>query len=165
MPNPYFLVAALVGLIAAGYFSYSAGESAAEGRYAIAERVAQKKFDDALAAANLKLRGEEQAHVDDSAKSSAEYQKLKKEKDDAAKNSIAAVSDGTRKLYVLTKCPAATGNGAVPQAAPDTSGTDHPVRVELPPALGASVLAIGAEADTVADLYRRCQVELANDRK
>ena len=76
MPNIYVLVVALVGLVATGFYSYSAGESAAEGKHAIADRIAQEKFDAALAKANFELRAKEQAFVNDSARASAEYQRL-----------------------------------------------------------------------------------------
>ena len=164
MPNIYLLVAALVAAIACSFFGYQAGESANEGKHAIADRAAQDKFDAALAAANLKLREEERLSIEQSNAHSSESQRLKKEANDANQKLAAAVRAGSQRVFVDSKC-AATGSSAVSQAGTDSSRPSPAGATQLDSGIAEGLVAFGGKFDQLQLNYNRCYQALVDDRK
>lgn len=163
MANPYVLLGVVLGAVFLSVFSFTGGVRYANGQAAQAKVTAQIAFDKRLAEANEQLRSREELFATTSAQSSAQYQQLRKEKEDVSKKLVVAVATGQRKLYINAACPT-TSDSAVSKTPADTVGTAGANRVELPVEIAATVLAIGGEADHAADLLKRCQIELANDR-
>lgn len=174
MLNPWTLLGSLVVLAALCYGSFHEGYRMAEGEAAKADLNEQRRLNNEIAndtielmAARDKLRAAEQASIQAQADASAAYQTLKGERDAALTKALAAVASGDQRLYVHATCPGATqaDAGAVPQAPTDPGGTAGTSTVELSRADGEFLESLAGEADALADKYRRCQVELANDRK
>jgi hypothetical protein len=174
MPNPYSIIGSILLVLALCFGAYRHGYNQAVG-VAAEEKLAQARataatiavYEAALVQAKDKLRDAERAYTEAQATASADYQKLKGERDAAVRKSLAAVATGDKRLYVHASCPAPTTSaaGGVPQASADPSGVADTSAVQLSPADGLFLESFAAEADDLADKYRRCQVELVNDRR
>jgi hypothetical protein len=164
MPNIYMLVAALVAAIACSFFGYQAGESANEGKHAIADRVAQDKFDAALAAANLKLRTEEQASAKRISDADTAYQQKLKEHNNATNKTVADIRSGRISLRIPT-CPSAASGGALSgsPAAPGSSDGESPG--DFSRRLAEDVAGRLAKCDEAAIALDLAQQVIISDRK
>ena len=156
-------VAVVLGL--ASWFFYGAGADSVRAEYAARDTAAASKYAKDLSEAISQRDQAIKLHNDFQTEASKAYQVLEREKQNAEEKAVRAVATGTRKLYVLAKCPAANGVSAVPQAPADPNGPTAAVRIELEPGVGADIKRFGNRINQLQRQYNYCYQTLENDRK
>jgi len=168
--NPYVLLGGVVGLLFAVVSGFFSGERVQRNADVVVEQraaaAAQASFAAALEAAEDQRITAEHALEEAQAKAQANYLSLRGERDAALKQALAASHTPAGGLYVPAACPAATGPGAVPEAAPDPAGPATALtEIELPDAFSGAILSLAAECDDIADKLGLAVETLKNDRQ
>jgi hypothetical protein len=158
-----FIVVAVLTVV--GFVGYRTGANSVRVEYQERDAAAQRKYSDDLAKAISERDTAIRLHNEAQTAASTQYQTLTREKKDAEEKAARAVATGTRKLYVLAKCPSANGSGALPQAPADPNGPSASVRIELEPAVGADIKRFGNRINQLQRDYNYCYATLENDRK
>ena len=161
--SPYVLLGLVLGAVCLSVFSFTGGVRYANGQAAQAKVTAQIAFNKRLAEANEELRTREQAYATTSAQLSAQYQQLRKEKDDATQKLSAAIRSGSKRVFVDAKCPTASPS-PLPETGTDTSRPSSAGATQLDPGIAESLVAFGGKFDQLQLNYNRCFTELENDR-
>ena len=149
LPGIYFKVGGVLVLVCLSIFfthRYDTGQEA-ERNLANEHRYAQ-----ALLKAENDARAKEASLSNALAQSAASYQQSLRETNRAKDARIAALLDGSKRLYVDANTTAC--GSAMPKGSESSGGPTATARIELPPAIGAGLESLGGECDGLADAYR-----------
>ena len=165
VPNPWVIIAAIIGLLAASIVGYLKGshdgkvqiEALWQTREAAINAQAANKISEAAA----RVAAIEHAHADEINAVDTKYQTKLREKENALALALNAAKYSG--LYAHTTCPAVSGNPTGGPVAPSGIGDGSP-RVKLPDEDARFLLSEADRADKIVEQLTACQAVIRSDR-